>query len=92
MDGVDRQVVLAGDGQRLLEPVQPDTELRRPAAVLEVRPIAGTGPRVDAQADGASRGATAVAANLADRIEVDVDVVGEEHVEVSLRDVRARCS
>ena len=58
MDGVDREVVASGRGDRLVEPVQADPELGRSVAgVLEMLVVAGADPRIDADPDRRRRGA-----------------------------------
>ena len=90
MDRVDLEVVPRGGGHRLVQPLQPDPELGRPVArVLEVLVVAGAGARVDPDPDRAARCAPSVALDLADRVEVQVDAVGEQHVEVALGHVGA---
>ena len=75
---------------RVVEPLEADPELRRPVAgVLEVLVVAGARARIDADADRRPGRAPAVALDLADRVEVEVDAVGEQDVEIAFGDVRA---
>ncbi len=60
----------------------------RTAAVLEMRRCSRHRSRVDADPDAAPGGAPAVSLDLADRVEVQMDAVREQHVEVALRYVR----
>jgi hypothetical protein len=91
VDRVDRQVVPARRSERVLEPFEPDAELRRPVArVVEVLVVPGAGPGIDADPDRGPGRPTAVSLDLADRVEVHVDAVPEDHVEVAVRDVGAR--
>ena len=90
VDRVDGQRMLGGRRERLVEPLETDAELRRPvAAVLEVVVVAGARARIDTDPDRRARRAAAIALDLADRVEVEVDAVRQQHVEVALGDVRA---
>ena len=75
---------------RVVEPLEADPELGRPVSgVLEVLGVAGADSRVDPDPDRRPRRSPAVALDLADRVEVEVDAAGEQDVEVALGDVRA---
>jgi hypothetical protein len=64
---------------------QVDAEFRRPlTAVLEMRGVARAAARVDADPDAGPGGPPAVSLDLADGVEVQVDVVHEQDVEVTL--------
>ena len=90
MDRVDRAAVARGRRDGVVEPLEADPELRRPVAgVLEMLVVAGAGSRVDPDPDRRPRRPPAVALDLADRVEVEVDAAGEEDVEVAFGDVRA---
>ncbi len=90
VDRVDGQRVLGGHGERLVEPLETDTEFRRPVArVLQVHVVAGARSRIDSDPDRRGRGAAAVPGYLADRVKVEVDPVRQQHVEIALGDVRA---
>ena len=76
--------------ERLRQVVLVDAELRRAvAAVREPGVVAGAGGRVDPKADRRTRRPPPESLDLADRVEIDVDRLGQEDVQVALGDVRA---
>src|SRR6188474_2617196 len=86
MDGVDHQGVAGRRGEGVVEPVQVDAELRgTDPAVLEIGAVAGTAPGIDAEPDAAPRRAPPVTLDLADRVQVQVYAVRDQHIEVALR-------
>ena len=90
MDRVDPQPMARGRRDRVVEPLEADPELGRPVSgVLEVLVVAGADPRIDPDPDRRPGRSPAVALDLADRVEVEVDAAGEQDVEVALGDVRA---
>jgi len=90
--------VAAGGREGLVQAILVDAELRRPgAAVGELVVVAGAGRRVDPDPEGSRprlvraprREPPSDPFELADRVEVQVERMGQDDVEIALGDVRA---
>jgi hypothetical protein len=91
VDRVEGEGVALGRGERAIEVLLVDAELRRLGARVQAArvPAHHAGARVDAQADGAPGTAPADALDLGHEVDVEVYVERCEDVEVPLGDVGA---
>ena len=93
MDGVDAEVVFPRDPEGLVDLLGEDAELGRPIAPAVERlgsAISRARTRVDAKAHRSARIPSADPPELAEEVDIEVDRMGEEHVEIPVGDVRSR--